>query len=187
MSIDEKLQKILDSDAVNEPLKLEMAGTSGVRPKISSVELAKRNFRMEEMLLDGSTSDEMIDEFTSAKFEMTKTEILALKRRICNEWNEHDREFKKYNKNIASRRILKSLVAAKKCRQFNAVAALENILMKVQGTEETRINEEPVSQRITAAVFKILGETDDGEYNKLVDKGIMYKKLEVSIERKKKR
>lgn len=191
MTSDDKLMELLESNAPNEPRKMLLPGVSGSREVVPYDEQLRRKTVMSEMMIGGVPFEKILRLFTAKElpdsrepFAMDERSVRTLRTKINKEWMEEDSENRQYYKLATMRRILDTIAAAKKAGKFTACAPLENVLMKIQGTEESDKAKESTDVRVTSAIATIIEGYDRDTVNRTVERLVSYKKLEVTTGRR---
>lgn len=106
------------------------------RTGIPATERAKMRRTIEEMLAHNFHTADIAEAMAAPPFNLTPAQTKTQIARIRRHWREIDVDRRPDYKNAAMRRLLNSIMAARKKGDFGAVATLERLLADIQGTKE---------------------------------------------------
>ncbi len=165
---DEDLLDALEDDAPNEPQRLPLPGVSGPRDHVDREQQRTRRVAM-SLLLSVGAGDDDVERAMHKQFSINPRAVRRLKGEVLAQWDEEDAERKKHYKAAAIRRILSHIRRAAKNESFSAVAMLEKQLAEIQDTNAPKHIKVEADFRLSAAVLKVLEETDPVEVRRMIE------------------
>jgi len=185
MPTDDDIRDLLDDETLrNEPsVAVGYGGASGPRPDIARFpepEMRRRREAVASLLASGYSRDRIIElmgqsvsvgaDGKQRGYAMTEAEVDRTIETVKALWEEDSADFKRYAKEAAQRRLLAEIDAARREKAHNAIANLENVLMKIQGTAEPVEIQQVGDTRISEAILRLLGELDPVKVRVLIER-----------------
>jgi hypothetical protein len=147
------------------------------RKKAFRLTKAERNQRIRaaEALLSNGASKDHIHQVLADKFGMGQRAITALITRVYKLWSEDESSQRAHYKRAAIRRIHGHINAARKQGKFGAIASLEGLLARIQGTLDPIRVEVNVEATLRETVLHVMTGLDTERLHELAQRALAYR------------